>query len=71
MSNSKIDDWYTHARNNGSIGGKIMGAGGGGFLLLCVENGRRKELRKAMEEQGLQYMDFKFDWEGVKVLVNI
>ena len=71
MNNSKIDDWYTHARNNGSIGGKIMGAGGGGFLLLCVENGRRKELRKAMEEQGLQYMDFKFDWEGVKVLVKI
>jgi len=71
MSNSQIDDWYKQAQMHGALGGKIMGAGGGGFLLLCVENGRRKELRKAMEEMGLKYMDYRFDWEGVKILSNI
>lgn len=71
MSNNEIDTWYDLAMSNGAIGGKIMGAGGGGFLLLCVENGKRKHLRKTMEQSGLKYMDFKFDWEGAKVLVNI
>ncbi len=71
MSNTNIDDWYELALKSGAIGGKIMGAGGGGFLLLCVENGKRKQLRTAMENAGLRYMDFKFDWEGSKVLVNI
>jgi len=71
MSNNQIDEWYDLAMKNGAIGGKIMGAGGGGFLLLCVGNGKRKQLRKALEEAGLRYMDFRFDWEGVKVLVNI
>ena len=71
MSNSMIDDWYKHALKSGALGGKIMGAGGGGFLLLCAENGKRKFLRKAMEEKGLQYMDFRFDFEGVKILANI
>lgn len=71
MSNSKIDNWYDLAMQNGALGGKIMGAGGGGFLLLCTKNGKRKHLRKTMENAGLKYMDFKFDWEGAKVLVNI
>lgn len=70
MSNTNIDDWYELALKNGAIGGKIMGAGGGGFLLLCAENGKRKQLRTAMEGAGLRYMDFRFDWEGSKVLVN-
>ena len=71
MSNPQIDNWYDLAMRNGALGGKIMGAGGGGFLLLCVKNGKRKLLRKAMEDAGLRYMDFRFDWEGVKTLVNI
>jgi len=71
MSNSNIDKWYNRGLNNGALGGKIMGAGGGGFLLFCVKNGNRKRLRNAMEEEGLQYMNFKFDFEGVKVLTNI
>lgn len=71
MSNSQIDEWYELAMKNGALGGKIMGAGGGGFLLFCVSNGKRKHLRKTLEEAGLRYMDFKFDWEGVKTLVNI
>lgn len=70
MSNSQIDDWYEIAMKNGALGGKVMGAGGGGFMLFCVDNGKRKHLRKTLEDAGLKYMDFKFDWEGVKTLVN-
>ena len=71
MSNPDIDRWYETAMANGALGGKLMGAGGGGFLLLCVDNGKRKHLRSTMEAAGLRYMDFKFDWEGSKELVNI
>ncbi len=71
MSNPDIDRWYATAMANGALGGKLMGAGGGGFLLLCVDNGKRKHLRSTMEAAGLRYMDFKFDWEGSKELVNI
>ncbi|HUI28813.1 MAG TPA: hypothetical protein VLX91_01260 [Candidatus Acidoferrales bacterium] len=71
MSTGEIDKWYAKALGNGAIGGKLMGAGGGGFLLLCADHGKRKELRNAMEAEGLRYMDFKFDWEGSKELVNI
>jgi D-glycero-alpha-D-manno-heptose-7-phosphate kinase len=70
MSNPMIDSWYEKAVRNGALGGKVMGAGGGGFLLLCCALGKRKQLRYAMEAEGLQYMDFRFDWEGSKVLVN-
>ena len=71
MSSHEIDHWYTTAINNGALGGKIMGAGGGGFLLLCVEENKRKHLRKTMEQLGLKFMDFKFDFEGTKILVNM
>jgi D-glycero-alpha-D-manno-heptose-7-phosphate kinase len=71
MSNYDIDRWYDIGMKNGAIGGKIMGAGGGGFLLFCVKNGERQKLRTAMEKEGLEYMDFRFDFEGVKVLANI
>jgi len=71
MSNPQIDAWYEKARKCGAIGGKLMGAGGGGFLLFCIEEGKRRELRSALEADGLRYMDFQFDWEGSKVLINI
>jgi len=71
MTNSQIDEWYEIAMTNGALGGKIMGAGGGGFFVFCVGNGKRKHLRKTLENAGLKYMDFKFDWEGSKELVNI
>jgi D-glycero-alpha-D-manno-heptose-7-phosphate kinase len=70
MTDPSIDGWYDLAMRSGAIGGKLMGAGGGGFLLFCVENGRRRELRSAMTGAGLRYMDFRFDWEGCKVLGN-
>ena len=71
MSSPKIDHWYDVGLKNGALGGKIMGAGGGGFLLFCCDVEKRKHLRKTMEAKGLKFMDFKFDWEGSKVLVNI
>lgn len=66
MSNPDIDAWYELGRNNGAIGGKLVGAGGGGFLLFYTEEHRR--LRTAMTTAGLQEMRFKFDFEGTKVL---
>ncbi|MBN1448012.1 MAG: galactokinase [Bacteroidetes bacterium] len=71
MSDPAIDGWYDLAMRNGALGGKLMGAGGGGFLLFCVEEGRRRDLRSAMTGAGLRFMDFRFDWEGSKVLVNL
>src|ERR1700730_147152 len=66
MSNPKIDEWYELARRNGAIGGKLVGAGGGGFLLFYTEESRR--LRTAMVNAGLQEVRFRFDFEGTKVL---
>ncbi|MBN1549820.1 galactokinase, partial [bacterium] len=70
MSDPNIDKWYEIGMKNGALGGKIMGAGGGGFLLFCVRNGERKKLRSIMEKEGLKYMDFRFDFEGVKTMAN-
>lgn len=70
MSNPQVDAWYEKAVQNGALGGKLMGAGGGGFFLFCCSNGKRRQLRQAMEAAGLRFMDFRFDWEGSKVLVN-
>jgi D-glycero-alpha-D-manno-heptose-7-phosphate kinase len=66
MSNPHIDEWYELGRANGAIGGKLVGAGGGGFLLFYSEDHRR--LRCAMTKAGLEEVRFRFDFEGTKVL---
>jgi D-glycero-alpha-D-manno-heptose-7-phosphate kinase len=66
MSNPQIDEWYELARKNGAIGGKLVGAGGGGFLLFYSEDHRR--LRSAMSKAHLEEVRFRFDFEGTKVL---
>lgn len=71
MSSTDIDDCYKIALKNGALGGKIMGAGGGGILLLCSGKCNRKQLRDAMRETKLKYMDFRFEFEGVKVVINV
>lgn len=68
MSNPHIDEWYELGRNNGAIGGKLVGAGGGGFLLFYSEDHRR--LRAAMAKAGLEEVRFRFDFEGTKVLFS-
>jgi len=66
MSNTLIDEWYELGRKNGAIGGKLVGAGGGGFLMFYAKD--RNRLRHAMTQAGLEEVRFKFDFEGTKVL---
>ncbi len=66
MSNPQIDGWYDLGRANGAVGGKLVGAGGGGFLMFYTEEHRR--LRRAMSQAGLEEVRFHFDFEGTKVL---
>ena len=68
MSNPQIDEWYDLARRNGAIGGKLVGAGGCGFLMFYAEDHRR--LRAAMSAAGLEEVRFRFDYEGTKVLFS-
>jgi len=65
-----LDKLYEIARKNGAIGGKIMGAGGGGFFAFYVEE-KKEKLRKALAAEGLKEVKFHFDFEGTKLLVNI
>jgi D-glycero-alpha-D-manno-heptose-7-phosphate kinase len=67
MSNAQIDNWYTLARRNGAVGGKLVGAGGGGFLLFYARD--RNQLRRAMSKTGLEEVRFRFDFEGTKVVL--
>lgn len=68
ISNPKIDKWYKTAREAGAKGGKILGAGGGGFLLLYCEQENHPDLREAMEEYGLRETPFHFEQEGSKII---
>ncbi len=70
ISDRRIDRWYEIAKENGALGGKIMGAGGGGFFMFCCTNGRKADLRQALAAEGLREMPYDFDFEGAKVLVN-
>lgn len=68
MSNSNIDAWYDLAMANGALGGKLIGAGGGGFLMFYAEDKTR--LRHAMLQAGLREVRFRFDFEGTKVVIQ-
>jgi D-glycero-alpha-D-manno-heptose-7-phosphate kinase len=68
MSNPEIDKWYDLAMRHGALGGKVIGAGGGGFLLFYTED--KKRLRHALREAGLEEVRVRFDFEGTKTLVQ-
>ena len=68
MSNPQIDDWYDLAMKNGAIGGKLVGAGGGGFLMFMAQD--RNKLRHTMAAKGLEEVRFRFDFEGTKVVMS-
>jgi len=68
MSNHKIDEWYEVAKRSGALGGKLIGAGGGGFLMFYTEH--KRQLLHAMLEQGLEEVRFRFDFEGSKTMIQ-
>jgi len=67
MSNTTINDWYELALRNGAVGGKLIGAGGGGFLMFYAED--KVRLRHALMGAGMQEVRFRFDFEGTKIVV--
>ncbi|HXW13506.1 MAG TPA: hypothetical protein VEN79_03265, partial [Terriglobia bacterium] len=70
ITNPQIDAWYDLAKRHGAIGGKITGAGGGGFLTLYCE-GNTAHLRESMCAAGLRQLNFRFDFEGSKVIFDV
>ncbi len=70
ISDGRIDRIYELARSNGAFGGKLMGAGGGGFLMVLAETSHLRQVREALAAEGLRQMQFKFDLEGAKTLLD-
>jgi D-glycero-alpha-D-manno-heptose-7-phosphate kinase len=68
MSNTRINGWYDLALANGALGGKLIGAGGGGFLMFYAEDKAR--LRHVMRQSGLKEVRFRFDFEGTKLVIS-
>jgi D-glycero-alpha-D-manno-heptose-7-phosphate kinase len=68
ISNPQIDKWYSQAMENGAVGGKLVGAGGGGFLMFYAAD--RSRLRTTMADAGLEEVRFRFDFEGTKVVLS-
>ena len=68
MSNPQIDEWYDLGMKNGAVGGKLVGAGGGGFLMFYAVD--RNKLRHAMSKARLEEVRFAFDFEGTKVVLS-
>ncbi len=67
ITDETISEMYEMARRNGAIGGKLLGAGGGGYLLLFCEVGRRRDVREKLERMGGQFTDFAFGERGLQV----
>lgn len=68
ITNELINSYYEKAIQNGAVGGKLLGAGGGGFLLFCVEQKNQGQLRNALSD--LVEVDFKFDQLGSSIIYN-
>jgi len=68
MSNEFINNAYEIGLKNGGVGGKLVGAGGGGFLMFYSSD--KDKLRNAMSKLNLEEIRFKFDFEGTKVILS-
>ena len=66
MSNPNIDEWYNYALSNGALGGKMIGAGGGGFLMFYVKD--KANFRQAMKKTGMDEVRFRFEKEGSRII---
>jgi D-glycero-alpha-D-manno-heptose-7-phosphate kinase len=71
ITDARLDQWYDLAKSHGALGGKIIGAGGGGFFMICCKPGCRNTVREALVNSGLSEMPYGFDYQGAKVLVNL
>lgn len=71
ISDLQVDEWYEAARAAGALGGKIVGAGGGGFLMLYCPDEAREAVRFALSSQGLKEMPFRLEFQGAKTVVNL
>ncbi|MDI6814833.1 MAG: GHMP kinase [Dehalococcoidales bacterium] len=70
MSDPFLNECYEVARENGALGGKVMGAGGGGFFMFYCNNNQKSRVSEALKKLGLSRHRFRFDFEGAKILVN-
>ncbi len=70
MATSEIDEHYEAARKAGAIGGKLMGAGGGGFFMFYVRQTDKRRLYDALVARGLRPMRFRFDFDGARIMAN-
>jgi D-glycero-alpha-D-manno-heptose-7-phosphate kinase len=68
MTNAQIDEYYQLARENGALGGKLIGAGGGGFLMVYSED--KTKLRRALTSAGLREIRLRFDFEGTSLVTR-
>ncbi len=71
MTDPVLDEHYEAARRAGAIGGKLMGAGGGGFFMFYVRPGDKRRLIEAMTARGLQVLRFRFDFDGARIVANL
>jgi len=70
ITDQEMENGYEIAKKNGALGGKIMGAGGGGFFMFFCPNSHKMKLRRELSVRGWREMSFDFDFQGAKVLVN-
>ncbi len=70
MTDGTLDEHYEAARKAGAIGGKLMGAGGGGFFMFYVRPESRRRLYEAMVQRGLKPLRFRFDFDGARIVAN-
>jgi D-glycero-alpha-D-manno-heptose-7-phosphate kinase len=70
MSGDIIDEHYDAARKAGAIGGKLMGAGGGGFFMFYVRAADRRRVHDALIARGLRPLRFRFDFDGARIVAN-
>jgi D-glycero-alpha-D-manno-heptose-7-phosphate kinase len=70
ISNIQVDEWYCAAKKAGALGGKLMGAGGGGFLMVYCQSNTRQAVRETLTSCGLAEAKFQFEFEGSRILLN-
>ena len=70
MTDASIDEHYEAARKAGAIGGKLMGAGGGGFFMFYVRPAERRRVHEALTARGLRPLRFRFDFDGARIMAN-